>query len=771
MAHLGFTVDSSQATKATNDLDRLVASSGKAERGAGGVSRAYKDMQAALASINATLQSVERHTAVLASGMNQSAAATAKLDAATGKANVQLRAMDGAVEAAMREMIELRTASTGAATAINAEAAALRLLNDELRENASLPRPSGRPAGGVPAGGWGNQFNTANIAAQFQDIGVTAAMGMSPMQIALQQGTQLSAALGGQGLTATVKGLGAAFASIISPVSLLTIGVIGLGTYGVQALMSMMGAADDANAALERHEEWIERITRGYDGAADAAFEAADQAARLPQDLAQGELAASAVELQRQLAKEINDVAIGLQVASNEANRMTQLAGGLGAAGLEAARELDRLADSAADGSLNADELRRIIYELDFPDDVSESLRRFIQDLRVAAQEAVNVQSQIFGISFAAAELARNGGLQLALDEQIANFETALDFAKRSTPELRDTVQVLRDNLAVQLANGTLPQEALDQLTEATNAAIAGQEELERRRKAQLDARSGVKAFNAWETANDNFMQRIEQQRMEIDLIGKSTYEIERQRAAFELLNQAKQADVQITPELTDHINQMSAEYANLAVTMENVQRQADLAISINNTLAQGFADMFTGVITGSKSAEEAIANLLGQLGQLLINQAFMGLFGAGTSGGIGGMLAGIFGGGGLGAGGPGFLGGGVSAWGSWEGGGYTWDGPRTGGVDGRGGRFGILHPNETVIDHTRSSGAAMGIPANENAANVNFNMQATIYANSEEEGAAAARGWQREMARWQKSGEGAAFVRKVNAKPGRANP
>lgn len=41
----------------------------------------------------------------------------------------------------------------------------------------------------------------------------------------------------------------------------------------------------------------------------------------------------------------------------------------------------------------------------------------------------------------------------------------------------------------------------------------------------------------------------------------------------------------------------------------------------------------------------------------------------------------------------------------SFDGGGYTWDGPRTGGLDGRGGRLALLHPQETVVDHTRPGG------------------------------------------------------------------
>ena len=37
----------------------------------------------------------------------------------------------------------------------------------------------------------------------------------------------------------------------------------------------------------------------------------------------------------------------------------------------------------------------------------------------------------------------------------------------------------------------------------------------------------------------------------------------------------------------------------------------------------------------------------------------------------------------------------------AFSGGGYTGDAPRTGGVDGRGGFPAILHPQETVVDHT----------------------------------------------------------------------
>jgi len=52
----------------------------------------------------------------------------------------------------------------------------------------------------------------------------------------------------------------------------------------------------------------------------------------------------------------------------------------------------------------------------------------------------------------------------------------------------------------------------------------------------------------------------------------------------------------------------------------------------------------------------------------------------------------------------------------SFDGGGFTGGGARAGGVDGKGGFPAILHPNETVVDHTKGQG--MGV-------SVNFNIQA----------------------------------------------
>ena len=63
----------------------------------------------------------------------------------------------------------------------------------------------------------------------------------------------------------------------------------------------------------------------------------------------------------------------------------------------------------------------------------------------------------------------------------------------------------------------------------------------------------------------------------------------------------------------------------------------------------------------------------------------------------------------------------------SFEGGGFTGRGSRSGGVDGKGGFAAILHPNETVIDHTKGQ-AANGVVVNQTI-NVTTGVQSTVRA------------------------------------------
>ena len=91
--------------------------------------------------------------------------------------------------------------------------------------------------------------------------------------------------------------------------------------------------------------------------------------------------------------------------------------------------------------------------------------------------------------------------------------------------------------------------------------------------------------------------------------------------------------------------------------------------------------------------------DILCSIADKLLDLALDPLFNA-LSGGISSGLGSIFGS---------FGGGAMPTVPSFSGGGYTGNGPRTGGVDGHGGMMAIVHPNETNIDHHKVGGGSSG--------------------------------------------------------------
>ena len=89
----------------------------------------------------------------------------------------------------------------------------------------------------------------------------------------------------------------------------------------------------------------------------------------------------------------------------------------------------------------------------------------------------------------------------------------------------------------------------------------------------------------------------------------------------------------------------------------------------------------FASFVTGASNFKDMLSQIIGKLAEMLANAAFDGLFNA-----IGGnkLLGGFMG----------MLG--------FDGGGYTGNAPRTGGLDGKGGFLAMMHPKETVIDHSK---------------------------------------------------------------------
>lgn len=204
-------------------------------------------------------------------------------------------------------------------------------------------------------------FSAANVAAQFQDIGVTAAMGMSPLQIALQQGTQLSAVLGTQGAAGAARTLGAALMSVVSPVSLITIGIVGLSAAAIQYFGRLMTDSDNSAEALKEQAELISGVARRWGEALPAIKAYNEELVRTKE--VEDALAAAKALANKQYADTRAEVA-ELTVGIVDLISQLQHAGADPDMIIALQRAFSDLQSKVKDGSATVDDARRVLDAL-----------------------------------------------------------------------------------------------------------------------------------------------------------------------------------------------------------------------------------------------------------------------------------------------------------------------------------------------------------------------------------------------------------------------
>lgn len=142
-------------------------------------------------------------------------------------------------------------------------------------------------------------------------------------------------------------------------------------------------------------------------------------------------------------------------------------------------------------------------------------------------------------------------------------------------------------------------------------------------------------------------------------------------RARAELLHAAQMDGKEITPELEAEIDALAQSYTEAGSAAEEaadrLERMEDAAL----TGAEALTGVFMSVLGGSKSAKEAVADLLLEIAQIETMKVLTGLS-QGTGGGFLQALGGLL---------------------TYDGGGYTGDNARSGGLDGKGGFLAMLHP------------------------------------------------------------------------------
>lgn len=189
-------------------------------------------------------------------------------------------------------------------------------------------------------------------------------------------------------------------------------------------------------------------------------------------------------------------------------------------------------------------------------------------------------------------------------------------------------------------------------------------------------------------------------------------------RSSIDLYNQEIETSRQLAEEqkkIADARAKYAEEHRKQQVLMAKAQEDATRAMEQN---LRPVEDALVNLISGTKSVKEAFKDMaravISDLIRMQVQQAITAP--------LAGMLAGFN---------P--LGGAPTATAmpapsymppSFAGGGYTGSGARSGGIDGMGGFPAVLHPNETIVDHTK--GGASGVTINQTI-NVTTGVQQTV--------------------------------------------
>ena len=256
-----------------------------------------------------------------------------------------------------------------------------------------------------------------------------------------------------------------------------------------------------------------------------------------------------------------------------------------------------------------------------------------------------------------------------------------------------------------------------DKSRERTAKERADKEATEQADRAQLDrlrelaeARTAAAALQADQLGQyareaDALVESNEQLRQQIEGIGLNAEQLRALKLARLDANIAQQEANLIAAQSIEG-NDAEAQAIERRIRLLREQRELTSAATAREIRAQQDEDdrqrtdaltksisdgILGGFRNGRGAAQIFLDELKAQFAKTVLQPAIKPIVEAGNAA-IGGLLKNLL---------------------SFDGGGYTGSGARSGGLDGRGGFLGLLHPQETVVDHTRGQQAASPVVIN----------------------------------------------------------
>lgn len=464
------------------------------------------------------------------------------------QAKVSLEQMTASAKKAEAEALKFATSSQKLAAAT--DLAAQRAANATLaEERLAAARAKAAAQAGIAANQ--NQklasslkatsLNTANVAAQFNDIGVTLASGMSPWMVAIQQGTQLNQVFGNQGVRGTIGLLGGAFSSLLNPVSLATIAIIGLGGSAVQALWDWYSSGEKTEEQLKEQAELIQRAAKQWGDAVPSLQAYVDQLERASniQDLIQ----AGEGKIGQQYAplkETIEDINV-------------QFAG-----------FLQLLQDTGVDAAVVSD-----------LNDRFQALREKTDENTASAKDANSVLDLLNGTMLNGVGGA--GALIAALEGIIPTLNQISRSARATRQEISSLVRGDRDDVGSYNRDPDKPTMILPDTVGVTPDRRVDPYFAEASRKGRGGKTDIEKARDAYRDLIKSADDRIAQMQVELDLVGKVGTEAEALRYETELLNQATDKGRKLNPEQIAAIKAKAEAYAELKAAIAEARALENL--------------------------------------------------------------------------------------------------------------------------------------------------------------------------------------------------
>lgn len=649
--------------------DAAAVSAKRAGDAARGQAAAERDLSAAVASFAGIRTD---------SGGNEYARRAADIDS-YGVALDQLRTKYNPVFAASKayenELGELDRALKLGAISAREHGSALEVLNARYASAGQASAQFGQSAGMA-------QMQMRNMAFQFQDIGTMMASGQNPFILLAQQLPQITM-YGGQ-LGGVMGALRSTMAGLFSPLGLLTTGFVLAGSAAISYFTDAGDEADAAADALDEQASLIKRVADQWGAAVPELKAYADELERATNISDLRDATQKAIDAQFSDARA--DIS-GLRTEIGELISDMYRAGELSAE-VSAIRDAFNEADAAAQDLRDAQKEGRATAEAS--ERVNRALATLLGNEFVAGAD--DASAAIRRYRDALSEAADQGG-RLANSRAVAELtEKELGVLGRVGPVYSGGGKFINEaELQEERANATKSQYQIEQ------------ERLARRTRAPRKTEA-ERAGERYDDIIANAEAAIAAQRLEAEAYGMTEIAADRLRQQQILLNQARSADIALTPTQTERLKELGITLANVTAETERqgealADRKAmwgDVIGGLREAASDGKIELQELGDIGIKVLDRLIDKIKSDLVEALSN------LGGGDSsgGGFGGILSSIFGG--LFGGGPAVPTGGQFGLAAFGGVGLYDDGGDTGsGYTGSGGRLqvaGLVHRDEFVF-------------------------------------------------------------------------